>query len=322
MESSEPQASDQQRACPACGFDGDALQASATEECPKCGVVLAKARARRSGLYDPTAVARIVSATGAPAHGATATSASATGALRAWSAGAKAAFRHGAVLGLVVYLIPWTRFVFSYLSTLIHELGHSATSWLFGYPAIPTLDFLYGGGVSFRWPRSAALSFLILAGLAYMIWWSRYPRHRLVVALSVAVVYGALAVTPIHDLLIIAMGHGAELLAASVFYYRALSGRSTRHALERSLYAACAVFLNVSAFVFAYRLVASALFQRQYEQAKGGGHWMDFSRLSDSLGVSLTLVAGVFWLGALAPFVAAWLCHLNRAWWVSKLERF
>ena len=78
------------------------------------------------------------------------------------------------------------------------------------------------------------------------------------------------------------------------------------------LYGACAVFVNLAAFGLGYKLVVSAFFQRQYEQAKGGGHWMDFSRLADSMGLSLAVIAALFCLTCLVPFVAAWLFFLNH----------
>ena len=283
--------------CPSCDY----TQNEAFLECPACGVIVAKAVARQSGLYDPNQRTR--SSTRADeerAPGANLSSA-------AWRA-----LRLGGATALVVFAIPLSRFVFSYLIILIHELGHSLTSWLFGYPAIPTFDFLYGGGVSIQWQRSPALLGLVVVALGAMLWFFRRERRRLMITGTIVALFVIAAATAIHELLIVVMGHGAELLAVTVFYYRAFTGRRTRDALERMLYAACAVFVNLAVFVFGYRLMSSFLFQRQYEQAKGGGHWMDFSRLSDELGLSLTTIAGLFWLATLAPFVVAWLWHLNR----------
>ena len=54
-------------------------------------------------------------------------------------------------------------------------------------------------------------------------------------------------------------------------------------------------------------------FEREmYAAAKGGGHWMDFSRLAgEYFGVSLQVVAGVFFILCLLPptiaLAASWL---------------
>ena len=54
----------------------------------------------------------------------------------------------GAVLAVVALMVPPVVFVLHVLITVIHELGHTATAWLFGSPALPSFDLSYGGGVS------------------------------------------------------------------------------------------------------------------------------------------------------------------------------
>jgi len=219
----------------------------------------------------------------------------------------------GSALAFGLYLFPFTRFVFSYLVILIHELGHSATSWIFGAPAIPALDFVYGGGVSIQFESNPILMALLFGLWAAALFLSR-GRPRLVVTVAVGLALYVLAIsTPLKELLTVSMGHGAELLFATIFCYRAISGAALRSEAERPAYAFCGAFITLSSVHFAARLLSSAIFRREYEQAKGGGHWMDFSRIAeDFLGVDLSVVAGLFFLAAFCPPLVAFLWHLNR----------
>ena len=95
------------------------------------------------------------------------------------------------------------------------------------------------------------------------------------------------------------MGHGTELLIAGIFFYRALSGAAVVHSVERPLYAAIAFFIVFSDINFSYRLMTSPFARAEYADAKGGGHWMDFSRIAiDHLHVNLTSVAFLFFFAA------------------------
>ncbi len=54
----------------------------------------------------------------------------------------------GLVLALILPRFPFLNFIFTPILTIVHELGHTVASWLFGYPAYPAFDFQYGGGVT------------------------------------------------------------------------------------------------------------------------------------------------------------------------------
>ena len=82
---------------------------------------------------------------------------------------------------------------------------------------------------------------------------------------------------------------------AGLFLYRAISGSGIIVGLERPLYAFVGVFIEVLDLRFAYLLLTSHAYRVDYEAAKGGGHWMDFSRIAEEfLHVDLTVVAGFF----------------------------
>ena len=298
----EPPRRPMSQRCPSCDFEWP----DPFDECPRCGILVdrhleaSRLGARADGLYRGTPTGederRVLDTVPASLPGAS-----------------RRAILIGSGIALGLYLFPFTRFVFSYLLILIHELGHSATSWLLGVPAIPALDFVYGGGVSIQFESSAVLVVLLFGLWAAGLFLSRH-RPRLAVTVAAGLGLYVLAIsTPLKELLTVSMGHGAELLFATIFCYRAISGAALRSEAERPAYAFCGAFITLSSVHFAARLLSSAIFRREYEQAKGGGHWMDFSRIAEGfLGVDLSLVAGMFFLAAFCPPLVALLLHLNR----------
>src|SRR5262249_19226093 len=87
--------------------------------------------------------------------------------------------------------------------------------------------------------------------------------------------------TQLHQILILFMGHGSELIFASIFIYRAMSGRSIVHSVERPLYAFIGILIVLHDVQFSYRLMTSADYRLEYGEAQGGGDWMDFSRIAN-----------------------------------------
>ncbi len=216
----------------------------------------------------------------------------------------------GAGLAAVALTIPLAGLVPDVLITLLHEVGHVATAWLFGSPAVPSFDLSYGGGVSYALARQPLLLLLIYAGFAYLAFQMRDDRPRLIMVLIAVVLYTAAAFTPTRDLLITAMGHGAELLFAGVFLYRALSGSQILRSQERPLYAFLGLYIVLDDARFAYRLIASPEHREAYGEAKGGGHTMDFSRIANEhLHVRLEVVATLFLVACALPPLAAFLAH-------------
>jgi hypothetical protein len=212
----------------------------------------------------------------------------------------------GGGLALLVYSVPFLRFVFHTLITLVHELGHAAVAWSFGIPAVPAFDFVYGGGVTLDQGRSTGLTILIYLGFLGLAYRLRSSRGYLIALAVWTCAYTLAAFTPLHEVLQIAMGHGSELLFAGVFLYRALTGSACRAAGERPLYAFCGWFILINDAAFALSLLTSASSVADYEEAKGGGHWMDFSRLADDyLHVDLRAIVFLFLLAVvLVPFAA------------------
>jgi hypothetical protein len=218
----------------------------------------------------------------------------------------------GLVVGLAVWVLPLTRYAFSYAITVFHELGHTALGWAFGYPTVPSFDFAYGGGVSIHFGRSLPLGLLAGGTVGWLAFRLR-GTGAFWPAVAAAALYAMAALTPLHDAVILAAGHGAELALAGICLYRALAPLRWP-AGERTVYAACGAFVLASDARFGWQLLASAAFRRSYEQAKGGGHWMDLSRIANEfLRVDLGVVAVLFCLLVLATPTAAHLAALNRS---------
>lgn len=219
----------------------------------------------------------------------------------------------GAGLGVLAYLLPFTRFLLSYLVVLVHELGHAAFGWLFGYPSIPAFDFMYGGGVTMHDARQIPIVVIVLGLIAFLAWRLRSNRLGCALAASAGVIYGLLAFTSAHEVVVLFMGHGTELVFCALFLQRGLSGSACRLPVERPLYVMVAVFLWIHDLAFASALATSESARADYGAAKGGGHWMDFDRIArDVLDVELAAVAAFFFFACVAAPMAGWLFARRR----------
>ncbi len=213
----------------------------------------------------------------------------------------------GIVIALIALAVPFFTQLLVVLPILIHELGHAIFGWFFGYPSLPALDFRYGGGVCIHSERD-----ILILIVVYVIWaaifyfWGMENRKRMALLASLIIAYTVFAFTSIHDVIILFMGHGMELVFSGIFIYRALSGSSIVHSVERPLYAYIGAFIVLGDLLFSYRLFTDETTRDWYENAKGGGHIMDFSRIAeDYLNTDLTTVAAFFLVCCiLTPFFA------------------
>ena len=227
----------------------------------------------------------------------------------------------GAVITAIVVFFPFLNYILSYFIVLVHELGHSVSHWLFGYPSIPAFDFMYGGGVAIRQSRQVMLLVLIYFCFAYLLYLFRRNTLTLIILAVIVAGYSLTAFTLAHEVISLFMGHGFELLFATIFFYRAISGNAVIVAVERPLYGFLGLFIEFRDIRFAFRLITSSAYRADYEVAKGGGHWMDFSRIAEEyLRVDLTAVAGFFLVCCLIPPFAAFLAYRFRSYWMSALS--
>ena len=200
----------------------------------------------------------------------------------------------GLVLAAVFFFIPFLAYVFQYLIVLVHELGHTITGWLYGYPSLPAFDFMYGGGITSHQNRTMIIVVIVYLLLGWLLFLFRRNPLSLIILIIIAVCYSLIVFTSAHQVIILFMGHGTELVFAVIFLYRALSGSAVLVPAERPLYAFLGFFILFMDVRFAHRLMTSAVYRAEYGAAKGGGDWMDFSRLSEFFGVELTSMAAFF----------------------------
>lgn len=228
----------------------------------------------------------------------------------------------GTILAVLCLAVPFLKYVLSYLTTLIHELGHAVVGWLFGYPSLPAFDFTYGGGVTRHEQRS-----ILMLGIVYLALVGLLPAYRRnrATLLGLCIVIGLFAWcahTEAHQVIVLFMGHGTELLIAGVFLYRAWSESAVVHAVERPLYAACGWFIVFSDVAFAWRLWTDPGARAAYAAAKGGGHWMDFSRIArEHLHWELSSVAFLFLLCCVVPVVVSYLIFRYQDWVFDRIAR-
>ncbi|MCP4214030.1 MAG: hypothetical protein GY765_05195 [bacterium] len=216
-------------------------------------------------------------------------------------------------ISVVVLYLPFLSFIFRYLITLAHEIGHAIFGWLYGYPSIPAFDFAYGGGVTMHQDRKLFIVIIVYILLAALLYMYRGNRLTLGILIGGTALYSLTAFTSLHSMIILFMGHGTELIFGGICFYRALSGSAVVVAAERPLYAFLGFFIFFSDCGFAFRLMTSKMFRADYEAAKGGGHWMDFSRIAEEyLDVRLATVALFFLLLCLLMPVATYLFYRKK----------
>ena len=278
--------------CPKCGYAQD----DAATACEACGLIFARYEERRE---DEAALA-----TGAVAPpGKVAVEEPPAGRL---DRAGRRALLIGAPIGVVCFALPFLDFVLGYLSILVHELGHAIAGWLMGFPSVPAFDFVYGGGVTILDERNAGVLIVLGALWAWAFWRLRRNALGLACCGVLLAAHALLAFTPAHETLHMAAGHLSELVFAAIFLYRALSGAGCFVDAERPLYAGAATFVLLKAAGFAGRLMSDAEFRGLYEEAKGGGKWMDLSRIAEQFGLSLRTVAGWLLLLALLTPALTW----------------
>jgi hypothetical protein len=228
----------------------------------------------------------------------------------------------GSALALWTLNSPFLYTLSNMMKTLVHELGHTFAGWGFGIPSVPAFDFSYGGGVTIHQDPSPVVLTLIYAALAYLLFLYRHKPRSLALICTIGGAHIASMATGLDEPLTIAMGHGFELLFAGIFFYRALSGFACVHGAERPLYGFLGFLITFDNMRFAHRLIHSHEHRWMYENAKGGGHWMDFDRLArEFLLVDLSAIAHFFMLASAAPLVVSLALYCTRDRWVPSLGR-
>jgi hypothetical protein len=185
-------------------------------------------------------------------------------------------------LALVISWIPFTGMLFNPLSTIIHELGHTAAAWSFGYQAVPAFDFSEGGGVtSIPDERSTVIVVGIYVVCAILLWRVRKHPPTAVALLGLIAFHSWLMWTDWHQAVILGMGHAMELIFAAIFLYRAMTGTTLLQADERPAYAMVGFIMLFNRISFFYGLSTDRDLQAWYLDGKSYAD-NDLVRIADA----------------------------------------
>jgi len=234
----------------------------------------------------------------------------------------------GLAAAIVVYALPLTRFIFSALVTLFHELGHAVLGWLLGYPSIPAFDFVYGGGFTPRGEFHVSIALVIAAAFAYGIWLFRENRTTMIVIGSLFLVWlFVVSAEWRRELIIAGAGHAFEFILAGILFYQALAGVGWKiPEVERPLGAFVAFFVQIHSMLFAWRLTRDPDFLAWYREGKGGALMNDLEVIALDLHIHTPLNPGIIGtarlllLFSLLPMVVALVWYFQRARWHRLLR--
>jgi hypothetical protein len=228
----------------------------------------------------------------------------------------------GFVLAVILFALGPLKVLFHGFLILVHEIGHAVTHWLFGRPAIPSVNILFGGGITLVFGQSLWLIVLIYLGIAFLIYLCRaYPRLQGILVL-LTLVYTVCLFTRTNTMLSTFMGHGMELVAIAVCLYFSTSGYFCRIPGDRAIYAMLGFFTLFSDVQFSWQLSHDADLRAWYEGGIGGMIDNDFVILANEyFGVDLSVIANLFLLGCLLAPAIAFLAFRYEAWWIRGISQ-
>ncbi len=227
----------------------------------------------------------------------------------------------GLGLSIILILVNPLTVMFHGFGLLVHELGHTITHWLFGRPAIPTINFMFGGGLTLVFDHSPFVISLVYLAIAFLFYLCRfYPRLQGILVLFVGV-YTWCLLTPTNVMLSTWMGHGMEAISIVVCLYLSGSGYFCRMIGDRTIYAMLGFFTLFSNIQFAWKLIYDVEFRDWYEDGKGGMLDNDLTILAnDYFHINLSVIAGFFLICCLLAPVFAFLLFRFEELWCSWIE--
>lgn len=295
--------------CPKCGF----AQPAGGAECARCGVIFRKWK--ESVEDDGFIPASVAIPRSLPEDDIVENGRIGNSELRILG--------FGLVAAIVIYAIPFTRFVLSAMVTLFHELGHAVFAWVLGYPALPAFDFVYGGGFT----HYGAFRLPIAIGIASLFAWGgwifrRNPRTLAVLGVLFALWLLAVTAEWRRELVMASAGHVFEFVLAGILFYQSLAGVGWKNpALERPLGAFIAFFVQIHSMAFALKLRGDPDFLAWYREGKGGMLMNDLEQVDLDLfihtGIRLQIegVAMLLLLFSFVPIALGIIWFLWRARW-------
>jgi hypothetical protein len=234
----------------------------------------------------------------------------------------------GLGLAILVYAVPFTRFVLSAMVTLFHEAGHAVVGWLLGYPSIPAFDFVYGGGLTHHGQFRPTIAAAVALGFGYALWLFRENRRSMALIGILAAIWLVFVTREWRrDLALAVAGHVFEFVMAGIFFYKALAGVGWKSPeIERPLGAFVAFFVQIHSTLFALRLINDPDLLAGYREGKGGALMNDLEvvalDLQIYLGIDLGIIGVAKWLlvFSVMPTIVALIWYFERARWHRLLR--
>jgi hypothetical protein len=198
----------------------------------------------------------------------------------------------GLVTAPALAVVPIVSFMGWFLSSLVHEMGHTAAAWLCGMPAFPAIS-LEGHAVALHSDQIPLLALFVTFALCFFPWRALAGRKRWIVCGSIALVHLLLCFTPAREVLHLLAGHLAEFGFSCMCLFRALSGGYTSSRTERVLHGTLGWYLLGRNVWLCWGLVTSTGARALYQTNGSFGLTNDYLRVADDvLGWQLQTVAG------------------------------
>lgn len=229
----------------------------------------------------------------------------------------------GLILAIALTIISPLKILFHGFLILVHEIGHAVTHWLFGRPAIPSVNLAYGGGVTLVFDQSVAVVCLAYFAIAFLIYYCRHYRFILVLLGIFTSIYSFCLSNSTNLMLSTFMGHGMELVAIAFCLYLSISGYFCRFAGDRAIYSMLGFFTLFADFEFSWKLTHDLDYREMYEGGIGGVIDNDFVILArDYLSVDLSVVANAFLISCVAIPLMVFLVFSYEVWLRKCLDQF
>ncbi len=229
----------------------------------------------------------------------------------------------GFILAIVLTIVSPFRVLFHGFLILVHELGHAVTHWMFGRPAIPTVNLAYGGGVTLVFDQSIFVICLVYLAIALLAYCCRRYLFILVLLGLFTSVYSICLSNSINLMLSTFMGHGMELVAIAVCLYLSISGYFCRSSGDRSIYGMLGFFTLFADVQFSWSLTHDLDYREMYEGGIGGVIDNDFVILArDYFNVDLSVVANDFLGGCVVIPLVVFLVFSTEFWLRDRLDQW
>ncbi len=192
---------------------------------------------------------------------------------------------------------------FHYMTVTFHEPGHALAYWLFGTPALPVMDAVHGGGVTYSIGRSnAVLAFIyvLMAAGAGLLAQKKMWRGLALLGVFAALHIGLLATGYDYPLAIFA-GHGMEIATCCWCIARATRTVNPLPICERYITMIFGLHLMGRVIMLPLALIFVNARRMSYGMQKGTPGSADLDKFAHELGLPME---GAAWF-MLAVFAVA-----------------